>query len=663
MSYFTLRMQFALYQDPDIIGHQLDKLLQTTPVDEVMLFFFGEELNNGHETLEEIKQWISHSKPYRKVIESHGIPVSLNPWHTLLHSDSGRRFKEGQNWQPLVDPNGREASAMVCFLDPDWQNYYLKSLRLYAQEGFRVVWIDDDIRYHNHQPLEWGGCFCPLHIAEFNKRTGVQADRNTIVQNCLQAGEVHPWRSLWMDTWQATQLDFLSSCRQVLEQGGSRMGLMSSLIEAHSAEGRHWQDWWHTFGGGKAPIHRPHFWGYSDAPGSHLLFGIAALDQNRRIEPEETECGPEIECFPYGSWNKSFRQTFAQMSLAQIFGATNLNISLFDFMGNPPEDHLERSNFLTAIRPTLDWLSSMFPPSMHSVGTGILWSEDLGRRIHLQEHATWADLQVSSRGWAYWLGSSGIAVAMAEMPAVNALSGDTAWAFSDEAIEELLHRGLLLDGPAANILYSRGFGALLGIDRAQQKSQQDILYSIEDCYDADFSLRPGAQITLNNKTHTKKLFFTELLPEAHPVSWVRSPKHDILGPGAFIYKNKLGGKVAVVPWDAGVSETPLIDSYRAFQLKKLVLWLGNNQSPGMVNGGAWLIPQFMRNDTTWGAVIWNAGADSKMDIHIERPLDMTAVKEAVHCLPHGERIHYSLKGDHIHLTTPLQQWEYLVLLC
>ena len=62
----------------------------------------------------------------------------------------------------MVDPNGKVASAVICFLDPQWRKYYFETLRMYALEGFRVVWIDDDIRYHNHTPLDWGGCFCPL---------------------------------------------------------------------------------------------------------------------------------------------------------------------------------------------------------------------------------------------------------------------------------------------------------------------------------------------------------------------------------------------------------------------------------------------------------------------------------------------------------------------
>ena len=196
-----------------------------------------------------------------------------------------------------------------------------------------------------------------------------------------------------------------------LAAGGTQMGLMSSSMEAHAAEGRRWEEWWATFGGGVAdgrrPVHRPHFWAYGDATGPMLIHGIAALDQNRSIQPETLETGPEIENFYYGRWNKSFRQTFAQMAVAHILGSTNLNISMYDFMGNRPDDEPERAVFLKQVRPNLDWLADRFPMTMQSVGVGVPWSQDMGRTIHTERGESWFELHCPSRGWAYWLGAAG----------------------------------------------------------------------------------------------------------------------------------------------------------------------------------------------------------------------------------------------------------------
>ena len=652
----TLRLQFSPLQDPADITTQLMELIDSAPVDEVMFFYFGEEQNNGHEPLERIQQWIDASRPYRDALKARGIAVSLNPWHTLLHSDSGRTLKPDQNWQTMVDADGCEARAVACPLDADWQAYYLETLKLYAREDFRVVWIDDDIRYHNHAPLKWGGCFCPQHVTEFNRRAGTNASRDEIVRACLAAGEPHPWRGIWLDMWQDTQLEFLAKCRVTLEAGGAKMGLMSSLMEAHSAEGRRWGDWWKTFSGDHAPVHRPHFWAYSDAPGSHLIHGIAHLDQNRSIQPAEIESGPEIENFPYGRWNKSYRQTFAQMAVGLTLGATNLNVSLFDFMGNRTDDDPTRTAFLKRIRPNLDFLSDKFPMTLRSTGVGVPWSEDLGRRIHLSENASWADMQISARGWAYWLGAAGLAFSARAQDAVNALAGASVWGLDDDQIRGFLSKGLLLDGVAAEILVQRGFGSLIGIQSARMVTQNDLLYSVESGADA---LYP--QISVNNKPHTKKIMQAKLAEGAQPVSQLLDPQQNVVGHGAFTFENTLGGRVAVVPWNASVSETPLMDAYRAEQLRALVRWLARDLETGSVTGGAWLIPQFLKDGETWRGVIWNASPDEIATFQIHRPQRMPEIKSAFHLLPSGERLPAELDGNRLHLSRPMHQWELVVL--
>ena len=221
-------------------------------------------------------------------------------------------MKPEQNWQPMVDPNGMQAAAVVCPLDPGWREYYGEALRLYAKERFRVIWVDDDIRYHNHGPLAWGGCFCALHVAEFNRRAGVEGRRaRRSSATARRRAFPHPWREIWMDMWDELHCNMLSGWREIVAKEGCRLGLMSSGMYAHAAKGRRWDRWWKAFGGGGEPVHRPHYFSYGNNPGRSCPAPFAGLDQNRVVQPAQVESGPEIECFPYGRWNKSFRQTGA----------------------------------------------------------------------------------------------------------------------------------------------------------------------------------------------------------------------------------------------------------------------------------------------------------------------------------------------------------------
>lgn len=659
-SHYTLRLQFGLHQDPDDVARKALALAHSAPVDEVMCFFFAEELNDGHESLERVQQWIDASRPYRKALAGAGVAVSLNPWHSLLHCDRGRALKPGQDWQPMVDPDGQVATAVVCPLDAGWRAYYAETLRLYAREGFRVIWIDDDIRFHNHAPLKWGGCFCPLHVAEFNRRAGADASREQIVAACLKPGEPHPWRALWFDMWEETHLQMLAEWREIVETGGCRLGLMSSDVEAHAAEGRRWADWWRAFGGEQAPVHRPHFWGYGDMPGPALVHSIALLDQNRSVQPVLLESGPEIECFPYGRWNKSYRQTGAQMALAHILGSTNLNISLYDFMGNDPDDDPSRAAFLTAWRPASDWLADTFPMSLRTVGVGVPWSEDMGRSIRLGKRAGWAALQCPTRGWARWLGAAGHAFSMRPAARVNALAGPIAWAFSEEQLRDWLAHGLLLDGPAAEILVRRGLGGLIGLRSARLIDQGSVLYSVEQTLDAQFGLREGAQMSVNAKPYAQRLLQGRLRVGARMVSDLRTPTQAVVGHGLLLYENSLGGRVAIVPWDAnGAVE---MNAQRAAQLTRTLGWLDPTNVHGWVEGGPWLVPQFLRDGAEWRAVVWNASPDEVETISVHRPADMPQPSSAVQLTARGERLLARSAGERVLLAQPLSQWECVVLM-
>jgi hypothetical protein len=652
-------MQFGLDQDPDEVTRQLTDLVARAPVDEVMLFYFAEEYNDGHEPLTRVRQWIEHSRPFRQALRDAGVAVSLNPWHTLLHFDRHRVLKPEQPWQLMVDPRGRVASAQVCPLCSKWREYYAQQMALYATEGFRVVWVDDDFRFHNHAPLEWGGCFCPLHVAEFNRRAGTSASRDEIVANCTAPGQPHPWREIWLDMWDDTQLKLIAQWREILAAGGTRLGLMSSTPEMHAAEGRRWDKWWAALGGDASPVHRPHFCSYGQTLGRSITTFIATLDQNRQLQPTDIESGPEIDSGPYGPWNKPYRETAAQMALAHVMGATNLNISLFDFMGNRMADEPERVRFLSEWRPVCDWLADAFGMSLRSVGVGVPWSQDVGRTIRTNGSGRWSSLVCPTRGWAQWLLAAGVATSMRSSEHVNALAGDVAWAFSDAQIQQWLTGGLLLDGHAAHILIQRGFGERIGFTAGRLITQADALYSIERCTEADFALRPGAMISVNYHAPSA-MFQGQPVAEATVASVLLDPTCRVVGHGLTVFENPLGGRVAVVPWDANIE--PKMFTQRAAQLRATLRFLERGSHCGSVEGGAWLVPQFLTDGTTWRGVVWNGSADECRQFALQLPSDMPAPRSLVQVDAHGERTNARLDGSRVMLDHPLYEWEFVVLL-
>ena len=137
-------------------------------IDDIQFFLNMEELNQGHLSPEETEKWLSMIGRMKPEAEKNGFTVSLNPWTTVLHEDRGRTLQPEQHLTTMEDCRGNKAKAVACPLDKDFRSYIRCIYGMYAKLHFRIIWVEDDFRLHNHPPLEWGGCFCHLHQKEFS---------------------------------------------------------------------------------------------------------------------------------------------------------------------------------------------------------------------------------------------------------------------------------------------------------------------------------------------------------------------------------------------------------------------------------------------------------------------------------------------------------------
>lgn len=88
----------------------------------------------------------------------------------LLQSIMGhwlRADREIEPWQRSVGPTGQE--TRFCVLDGRYRDYIRDTAAALAKEKPCFILADDDIKAFAYGKVE---CFCPLHAAEFNRRTG-----------------------------------------------------------------------------------------------------------------------------------------------------------------------------------------------------------------------------------------------------------------------------------------------------------------------------------------------------------------------------------------------------------------------------------------------------------------------------------------------------------
>ena len=652
---YHLRFQLIPGKDLEQNTRDLTDFCGEHGVEEVVLFFAAEEWNKGLLSGQEEDVWYDTIRRAKEILDASGVVVSLNPWMTVLHTDRGRTFPEDRDFKPMVSPLGEVSKACASFADPGWQEYIFSLYGRFAQLGFRVIWVEDDFRYHNHDPLTWGGGFEPGILARFSEKVGRSVGREEVVANILRPGEPHPWRALWMDTWREIHLEVAHGiARAVAEHsaGETQLGLMSSVPSVHSIEGRRWKALFDALTIDGRVVHRPHYAGYSDSAGKEAAFSIMMLDVQRGLRPAGCEVAPEVENWPFTHWNKSDTRTCAEMALDMFYGSDALLLDLFPFSGNSPSEEPRIGTLLDRSRPALEWISERFPKTLETRGVGIPWKEDAQAHVRTAEGKAMEELDATSFGPGTLLLSYGAPVS-ANVREVNALFGALAWAFDDEEIRRMLSGGLLLDGESADILCQRGFGPDIGVDFNGWLHREESMYSMEEIVSEQAGIRKGLYFSANAPV---RMGLLEPLHGAKAWTSILTPERARVGAGIVAYENRMGGRVityampnpAVLPPSA--LRQKIVHSAIAF------LSEGKFDSP-MITGGAHLMPMHFKGDGKDFVVILNGSPDPAAPVvrlsHVREAPRTASVLAPLH-KPVGIDVEVRKGEDNLIVTCPQQ---------
>ena len=181
-----LRMQIIPdeYQDERI--ERLVLHCNKYKINNVILNVNAEDLFAGHLTPKEISPWARTAKKAAEKLRKENISIGLHHWITIGHLDRGIPLSEGQNFTTMVDFNGKRSQSVVCPLCENWRAHFTELLGYLIREiKPDFYWLEDDFRLHNHSPLEWGGCFCEKHIAEFNRALGTAYTREEFCEKAF----------------------------------------------------------------------------------------------------------------------------------------------------------------------------------------------------------------------------------------------------------------------------------------------------------------------------------------------------------------------------------------------------------------------------------------------------------------------------------------------
>lgn len=450
-------------------------------IDDVMFFFNGEELNRGHPLLEETRAAAEAARGWKRRLAAIGVSTSINPWSTLLHSDRGRTLRPGQAFTLMVDPAGRASAACACPLCPAWRRFIADTFATYAAVEPWAIWVEDDLRLHNHAPLDWGGCFCDRHLEEYSRRAGRRLSREEFVAGLLAPGEPHPYRTIWLETSRDTWNDLARLIGEAVHAVSptTRVGLMSSDPSVHCIEGRDWDGVLSGLAGPAPMLSRPHLPAYQESTPADYLWRFAAIPRLVRFfSPPRAETLPEVEDFPFGPRVSSRAFSNFKIASAAAAEADGVTLDVFSIMGNSVSLDDGMAELLAASRPFLDALAGLGLRPGQRTGVTALANPDASWTLRTDEGRRMEELQPRETAWASLAAVLGVASRYGRTPpdappggaprpdasSVVAVSGQHFRSMDRAGIERLFaDHPVLLDGEAALTLHEIGMGALCGI--------------------------------------------------------------------------------------------------------------------------------------------------------------------------------------------------------
>lgn len=545
---------------------RLLEFVDQSKIHEVMFLIAPEERSCGHVTLQEAAPWIQAIQTIQPELQHRGVAVSLNPWTTTYHAGRGRRLHPGQEFRLMVGETGATNCISPCPFDTAWQLYLIEYYTHLAQVIDPVaIWIEDDWRLHNHGvEMGYGGCFCDVCRNKFATRAGVDpaaASRAAILEKVLQPGPPHPWRQHWLDLAREALLQPAEHLAAALRAArpALQIGLMSSIPDVHSVEGRDWNKLMATWSGPHEFLIRPHMPPYTETPPmttwpSFTRHTIANLDRPTTIYPElenSPRCGQYSGSHAYTAW---------EMSNAILLGSRGITLNHFDNTGMNTWYDRGLASDIARRRPVYDTLMPLHLTDRRARGVKVLFAPDIARHRHATHPTSLNGLVNESLGFSglfYVLGiSHSFTKTIADDPhAVYAVSDQTLRAFDDAQLRRLLAGAVILDLPSVQILLERGFGPDIGVQSAATATLNETGYSLEELA-PDFlgPLEGGVVPRMCAQRIADPIGVLQFAPTARILSMLKQADLSDCFPGAGLFRNARGGRILSLCYPLGKAQ-------------------------------------------------------------------------------------------------------------
>lgn len=461
---------------------------------------------------------------FRDRLAEMGLTCGVLVQATMGH---GWVLSEPFGFQPFTALDTGHQPQIVCPLDEGFRDYIEQVFATIAAHHPATIMLDDDFRLMSFR--EGGGCGCPLHLAEVNRRAGTNYTRvelnEVLHQNTPEGDRMNPIMI-------QVQKDSLIDCAKRMRRGidsvdptipgsfccvGNNVECAVEIAQILASDGNQTIV---RINNGNYTAAGPRY--FSDVF-LRAAQSIAKLKGKVDVILAETDTCPQNR---YSTSAMSLHTHFTGTLLEGASGAKHWITRLHAF---EPESGVAYRQVLgryagfyktiAELAPTLRWRGCRIPTTdcacfdyrKNNAGTNG-WSRCVLERLGLPMYFS------------------------PDVGGVTCLEGDVDAAFDDETVQNILSGAAFISSDAAERLISRGFGDYLGVDvRPWQGAQPS------------YEMLPP-----RNNPESVQVRYRELAPSKPGVQVLSQVIHTVDGermtdlfPGVTAYKNPAGGTAFV----------------------------------------------------------------------------------------------------------------------
>lgn len=472
---YSLRLQIEDDQYSDVRIQNIVKYSKKYGYDDVMFFTNNSQTQISHITIDEVRPQVEIIKRAKTILNAEGISVSLNPGCTLGQGGKSEGMRGlHPDFTLMQDVDGYSDGSTACPICKNFQKYIGDLYAYYTQEVEpEIIWVEDDLRYHNRVGMNWGGCFCDLHMKRYCEKLGFEISREKFVEEILREGR---GKSIYREAYADVQRESMVELAKVIgdrvrEVSGGKtvVGLMSSHPEEHAIEYRDWNGV--LYGLSDEPADRLNLPTYSQLPPMNYgwLFNKVVTQVRARI-PNETWILPELENCEHGPQSKSAKNTAFMIESTLPVIPQGCTLNMYDYCnGIIPTWRLGEE--CQKLKPYMQAFMDLNIDFQDMDGVYIPFNDESVKTLHPTNYFNALDhLKPDDAFFSAYLSSLGIAYKYVGnfdnvKGKIIAISGQWLRNFDEAYIRRLFKdNAIILNADSLNVLVEMGLGDLTGVE-------------------------------------------------------------------------------------------------------------------------------------------------------------------------------------------------------